>query len=63
MSEEIQRIEADNMCKMMATSNYVLHEQEDLDHVPDMRIHAVMYPNNATNLYRACAAGVRRQNY
>ena len=63
MSDEISRIEADNMCKMMAASNFVLGDGEDLNNVKDMRIHAVMYSNNATNLYKACAAGVRRQNY
>ena len=51
------------MCKMMAQSSYVLGEHEDLDQIEDMRIHALMYPENATNLYRACAAGIRRQNY
>ena len=51
------------MCKMMATSTYSLVDGEDIDHVPDMRIHATMYPTTATNLYRACAAGIRRQKY
>ena len=51
------------MCKMMAGSTYAFMEGEQLDHVEDMRIHATMYPNNATNLYRACMAGVRRQKY
>ena len=60
MSDEVSRIEADNMCKMMATSSYTLHENDNLDNVEDMRIHATMYPNNATNLYRVCAAGIRR---
>ena len=63
MSDELKRVEADNMCKMMAQSTYALQDHEDLDHVEDMRIHATMYPNNATNLYRACAAGIRRQKY
>ena len=63
MSDDLLRIEADNMCKMMATSNYSLGQTEDLNDIKDMRVHAVMYPNNATNLYKACAAGVRRQNY
>ena len=67
------REEADNMCKMMAASSYSLHDHEDLgkpsithspiDHVEDKRIHATMYPVNATNLYKACLAGVRRQRY
>ena len=62
------------MCKMMASSSYGLNEHEDLgnlndqsnsftDHVEDKRIHATMYPVNATNLYKACMAGVRRQRY
>ncbi len=63
------------MCKMMATSSYALLDHEDLgtklifltskfiDHVEDKRIHATMYPVNATNLYKACLAGVRRQRY
>ena len=61
--DENLRIEADNMCKMMAASTYAFNEGEDLENVEDMRIHATQYPNNATNLYRACAAGVRRQKY
>ena len=63
MSDDLNRIEADNMCKMMAQSTYALNDYEDLNEVEDMRIHATMYPNNATNLYRACAAGIRRQKY
>ena len=47
----------------MAGSTYSLVAGEDLEHVEDMRIHATMYPNNASNLYRACMAGVRRQKY
>ena len=63
MSDEISRIEADNMCKMLATNNYALGDGEDLNNVHDMRIHATMYSTNASNLYRACAAGIRRQDY
>ena len=48
---------------MMAQSTYALKNEEDLDNVEDMRIHATMYPNNGTNLYRACVAGIRRQKY
>ena len=48
---------------MMAQSTYSLQQHEDLDDVEDMRIHATMYPNNALNLYRVCAAGIRRQKY
>ena len=63
MSDKLLRMEADNMCKMMAQSSYALMEEENLDDVKDMRIHATMYPENATNLYKACAAGIRRQKY
>ena len=63
MSDDVSRIEATNMCKMMSQSSYSLEAEEDLDNVQDMRIHATMYPNNATNLYRACVAGIRRQKY
>ena len=62
-SDPLLRDEAENMCKMMAASSYSLQEHEDLDHVEDKRIHATMYPVNATNLYKACLAGVRRQRY
>ena len=62
-SDELDRKEADNMCKMLAANSYSLMEHEDLDNVADMRIHATMYSNTATNLYKACAAGVRRQRY
>ena len=60
MTDPTMRIEADNMCKMMAQSTYALGDEEDLDNVEDMRIHATLYANTATNLYRACAAGIRR---
>ena len=62
-SDPLEREKADNMCKMLATKNYSLKEGENLDNVPDMRIHASMYSNNASNLYRACVAGIRRQKY
>ena len=62
-SDELLREQADNMCKMMAASSYGFTKDESLEDVEDMRIHATMYPNNATNLYRACMAGVRRQKY
>jgi len=48
------------MCKMLATSNYSLQADEDLTKLDDLRIHATMYSSNASNLYRACLAGVRR---
>ena len=60
MSDELKRIEATNMCKMMAQSSYSLEKHEDLNHVEDMRVHGTMYSNNATNLYKACVAGIRR---
>ena len=61
--DPLYREQADNMCKMLASTNYSLMEGEDLDHVEDKRIHATMYSNNATNLYKACIAGIRRQRY
>ena len=62
-TDPLEREKAENMCKMLAVNNYSLKEGENLEHVDDMRIHAAMYSNNATNLYRACAAGIRRQKY
>lgn len=63
MSDPLLRTQADHMCKMLATSNYALQEDEDLTKIEDLRIHATMYSTNASNLYRACLAGVRRQKY
>lgn len=60
MTDPNLRIETDHMCKMLATSNYSLMEEENLDELEDLRIHATMYSTNASNLYRACLAGVRR---
>ena len=48
------------MCKMLATSNYDMMKGEDLNNLEDLRIHATMYPTNASNLYKACLAGIRR---
>ena len=62
-TDSLLREQADNMCKMMATNSYALNDGESPEHVEDMRIHATMYPNTASNLYRACAAGIRRQRY
>ena len=62
-SDPLNREQAENMCKMMAASTYTLNSGEDLDNIEDLRIHATMYSNNASNLYRACLAGVRRQKY
>ena len=63
VNDVILREEAKNMCKQMATQSYYLQEWEDLDNIKDMRIHATMYPENATNLYKACVSGIRRQMY
>ena len=63
VNEPVLRKEANNMCKMMAISEYELQPWEDLDAIKDMRIHAYMYPENATNLYKACVSGIRRQRY
>ena len=62
-SDPLLQEQAYNMCKMMAASTYSFTENESLTDDMDMRIHATMYPNNASNLYRACAAGIRRQRY
>lgn len=58
--DPLLREQANTMCKMLASSNYAIGDHEDLDNVTDLRIHATMYSNNASNLYRACLAGVRR---
>jgi len=63
MSDPLLRQEAENMCKMMATTSYQLRDFEDLDQIDDMRIHATMYSNNGVNLFKACMAGIRRQKY
>lgn len=57
------RKESENMCKMMAISMYEVQHWENLDNLSDLRIHATMYPENATNLYKACLAGIRRQRF
>ena len=61
--EALLQEQAKNMCKMMATNTYSLTDGESLEDDMDMRIHATMYSNTASNLYRACAAGIRRQRY
>lgn len=63
VNDPMMRKEADNMCKMMAIQSYELQRWEDLDKIKDMRVHANMYPENATNLYKACVSGIRRQLY
>ena len=62
-SDPLERQRADDMCKMLATNNYAFTDGEDLNNITDMRIHATMYSTTASNLYRVCAAGVRRQKY
>ena len=61
--DDLERMRADAMCKMLAQNHYNMKDDDDLDHVEDMRIHATMYSNSAVNLYKACAAGLRRQRY
>jgi hypothetical protein len=63
VNDPLLRKEADNMCKMMAISSYKLQQGEDLDNIEDMRVHSTMYPENATNLYKACISGIRRQKF
>lgn len=63
VNDPILRKESENMCKMTAVNMYILNDWEDLDNVQDLRIHSKMYPENATNLYKACLAGIRRQRY
>lgn len=63
VNDSILRKEAVNMCKMTAITNYELQPWEDLDNINDMRVHSTMYSENATNLYKACVAGIRRQLY
>ena len=62
-SDPLLREQANNMCKMMAANSYDFNKGENLDEIEDLRIHATMYSNNASNLYRACLAGIRRQKY
>lgn len=62
-SDDLERERANNMCKMLAANHYNLGDTEDLDNLADVRIHATMYSNNSTNLFKACLAGVRRQRY
>ena len=63
VNDPILRKDAENMCKQVAMESYYLREWEDLDNIKDYRIHAHMYPENATNLYKACLSGIRRQLY
>jgi hypothetical protein len=63
VNDPILRKESENMCKQIALQSYYLQPWEDLDNIKDLRIHAYMYPENATNLYKACLAGIRRQLY
>ena len=63
VNDVILRKEATQMCKQFASQSFHLQEWEDLDNIKDMRVHATMYPENATNLYKACVSGIRRQMY
>jgi hypothetical protein len=63
VNDPLLRKEAVNMCKMMAVSEYQIQPWEDLDSIADMRIHSTMYPENATNLFKACVSGIRRQKF
>lgn len=63
VNEPILRKESEFMCKQLALQSFKLQDWEDLDKIQDFRIHAYMYPENATNLYKACLAGIRRQQY
>jgi len=63
MSDPLLRMEAENMCKMMAGSSYALTENDNLEDVEDKRVHGTMYSVNATNMYKACVSGIRRQRY
>lgn len=59
----VLRKEAELMCKQLALQSYKLNEWEDLDNIKDFRVHANMYSENATNLYKACLSGIRRQEF
>lgn len=63
VNNPILRKEAELMCKQIALESYSLQQWEDLDNIKDLRIHATMYPENATNLYKACLSGIRRQRF
>lgn len=63
VNDPLLRKEANNMCKMMAIESFKLKPDEDLDNIADMRVHAYLFPENATNLYKACVSGIRRQLY
>jgi len=63
VNDPILRLEAENMCKQITLQSYYLQKHEDLDNINDYRIHAHMYPENATNMFKACLSGIRRQLY
>ncbi len=63
VNNQLLRKESEHMCKQLALQSYKLEDWEDLDNIKDYRIHAYMYSENATNLYKACLAGIRRQLY
>ena len=51
------------MCKQYATSIIQLSADEDLDNIKDLRVHGGTYMLNATNAYKVCLSGIRRQKY
>jgi len=63
VNDPILRKESENMCKQITLQSYHLRPWEDLDSIKDFRVHAHMYPENATNMYKACLSGIRRQLY
>mmetsp|Transcript_7097 Transcript_7097/g.7980 ORF Transcript_7097/g.7980 Transcript_7097/m.7980 type:complete len:83 (-) Transcript_7097:39-287(-) len=63
MQDPDDRLEAENMCKMLSSTLYVTHEDYALEDIDDLRIHGWQYSMNADNVYKACLAGIRRQKY
>ena len=62
MQDPIDRMEAENMCKMMSSSLYA-PDAEHFDKMEDTRFHGWTYAVNTENVYKACLAGIRRQKY
>eukprot|EP00345_Euplotes_harpa_P017871 CAMPEP_0168334278 /NCGR_PEP_ID=MMETSP0213-20121227/10162_1 /TAXON_ID=151035 /ORGANISM="Euplotes harpa, Strain FSP1.4" /LENGTH=63 /DNA_ID=CAMNT_0008338871 /DNA_START=139 /DNA_END=330 /DNA_ORIENTATION=+ len=63
MQDPDDRVEAENMCKMLAFNTYKLTSDEDLSETEDLRIHGWQYAMTGENVYKACLAGIRRQKY
>jgi hypothetical protein len=38
-------------------------EYKRIDNIPDLRVHADMFPTTPEKIYKACLVGVRRQKY